>query len=236
MREPAASNSQFDKAIEANTFAVQGLFPTPLLSATVANHAALNKTLSTATLAREKVERGVTVSNSGGWHSNEFLSWCGDEGECVIEAGRQMANRMTVTETATGTAPANINWQVSAWANISRAGHSNRAHAHPGAFWSGVYWVDDGGIAEDAAAGGLLEVADPRGVATTMYAPQLRFALNDCLYDGRVQPIQPKAGVMVLFPSWLMHSVAPYSGKGVRISIAFNLSVNASGGAFPLAR
>ncbi len=42
-------------------------------------------------------------------------------------------------------------------------GHGNEFHSHPGSFWSGVYYVDDGGIAADPALGGELEFMDPRG-------------------------------------------------------------------------
>ena len=35
----------------------------------------------------------------------------------------------------------------------------------------------------------------------------------------------PRAGMMVLFPSWLQHAVRPYRGTQTRISIAFNMSV-----------
>ena len=37
--------------------------------------------------------------------------------------------------------------------------------------------------------------------------------------------IQPAAGEMLLFPSWLRHGVLPFRGSGERISIAFNLRV-----------
>ncbi|MEZ5648896.1 MAG: putative 2OG-Fe(II) oxygenase [Alphaproteobacteria bacterium] len=37
--------------------------------------------------------------------------------------------------------------------------------------------------------------------------------------------LSPHAGMMVLFPSWLVHAVRPYRGTHTRISIAFNLSL-----------
>ena len=40
------------------------------------------------------------------------------------------------------------------WANINRKGEGNAFHSHPGAFWSGVYYVDDGGIVADPSLGG----------------------------------------------------------------------------------
>ena len=36
--------------------------------------------------------------------------------------------------------------------------------------------------------------------------------------------IQPRNGLMVLFPSWVPHAVQPYGGPGQRISIAFNFA------------
>jgi hypothetical protein len=35
--------------------------------------------------------------------------------------------------------------------------------------------------------------------------------------------IAPQAGLMVLFPSYLVHSVLPHRGERARLSIAFNL-------------
>ncbi len=83
---------------------------------------------------------------------------------------------MTLRDTGDELVPAVVDWRVSAWANVNRAGNGNKAHGHPMAYWSGVYWVDDGGIAQDTSLGGELEVSDPRGIIAAMYAPQLRFA------------------------------------------------------------
>ena len=38
------------------------------------------------------------------------------------------------------------------WANINPVGASNALHCHPGATWSGVYYVDDGGASEEGPA------------------------------------------------------------------------------------
>ena len=214
----------FDAGFERGSFAVGALFPTPLVTARLAAHEALNAALTATILARETVERGVAISNLGGWHSAEFLSWCGPAGEAVIETARQMAQRMTLTELGGELVQANAAWRVTAWANVNRAGHANRAHGHAGAFWSGIYWVDDGGAA-DPAVGGLLELVDPRGLVPEMVAPHLRCAVKDCLSAGRSEMVTPEAGTMVLFPSWLVHAVTPYRGTRPRISIAFNFSV-----------
>ncbi len=210
---------------ERDSLSVGGFFPTPLVSARLANHQVLNATLTRTILLRREVERGVAVSNVGGWHSAEFLSWCGSPGDTVVEAAREMVDTMTLREEAGGLVAADIGWRVTAWANVNVAGDTNRAHGHAGAFWSGIYWVDDGGAGADQSMGGLLEISDPRGILPSMNAPHLRYAVKDCLSAGRGELVTPVAGTMVLFPAWLMHSVTAYRGERPRISVAFNFSI-----------
>jgi len=45
------------------------------------------------------------------------------------------------------------------------------------------------------------------------------------LKAGANEAVIPKAGRLVMFPSWLLHQVKPYRGNAERISIAFNLTV-----------
>jgi uncharacterized protein (TIGR02466 family) len=186
---------------------------------------ALNAALTATILARETVELSSQMSNVGGWHSHDFVTWAGPAGHAVIEAAREMVDSMTLMETADEVVPARVTWRITAWANINRKGNSNRPHCHPAAYWSGVYWVDDGGVAEDSSVGGSFEIADPRGVAPLMHAPHLRFAVKDCMGDGHGLSLAPRAGTMILFPAWLVHSVRPYAGDRSRISVSFNFSL-----------
>ena len=148
----------------------------------------------------------------------------------LLAIARNVANRVTIDRSGNaggGPHPGvfAVTWRANMWANINRSGHGNLAHTHPGAFWSGVYYVDDGGIAADPSLGGALEFMDPRGAAPVMYAPHLGFAMKGGLSGGANEVLQPKAGRMVLFPSWLLHQVRHYRGTAERISIAFNLNL-----------
>ena len=78
---------------------------------------------------------------------------------------------------------------MNAWANVNRSGHGNEFHTHPGCFWSGTYYVDDGGIGADPSLGGEFEIQDPRGIAPAMYRPDLAPAARP-LQD----PPRPSAG------------------------------------------
>jgi uncharacterized protein (TIGR02466 family) len=198
-------------------------FPTPVVTMALADALERNRALAELILARERAEPGTQHSNLGGWQSAwDFADWCGPVGRQVLDAAIALANRLTVDRRGQ---KARINWRLNAWANVNRLGHGNEFHIHPGSFWSGTYYVDDGGIAEDPALGGEFEIQDPRGPAPAMYAPMLAFNFPGGHSAGASELIRPRAGLMVLFPAWLSHAVRPYRGQRTRISIAFNLSL-----------
>jgi uncharacterized protein (TIGR02466 family) len=114
---------------------------------------------------------------------------------------------------------------MNAWANVNSPGDGNEFHTHPGSFWSGTYYVDDGYDGSEERRGGEFEMQDPRGIAPAMYAPLLAFKTPGGLSVGSSETASPTTGHMMLFPAWLSHAVRPYEGKRKRISIAFNLSV-----------
>jgi uncharacterized protein (TIGR02466 family) len=198
-------------------------FATPVIVAELAEAAQINPPLIATIRARAARHPSVEHSNLGGWQSAwDLADWGGVEAKAVLDAAAELAARATCDRAGK---PVRIAWKMNAWANINRGGHGNEFHAHPGSFWSGTYYVDDGGIALNPALGGEFEMADPRGVAPAMYAPMLSFAMPGGQSTGASELIRPKAGLLVLFPAWLSHAVRPYKGAHERISIAFNLSV-----------
>jgi len=205
------------------------LFATPLVLFDVPDAAALNGELRRAIEAREKSHPSTHKSNMGGWQSSwDMDRWGGPAAIKLLAYGRNLANRLTTDPQGVagqGPYPGHfaVTWIGNMWANINRTGHGNEYHSHPGSYWSGVYYVDDGGIAADPSLGGELEFLDPRGPVPLMNAPHLRMAGN--LSAGSTERIRPQAGRLVLFPAWVMHQVRPYHGTAERISIAFNLAV-----------
>lgn len=202
---------------------VQTLFATPLAVLMVPDAARLNAELAGIILERSRSAPSMTASNLGGWQSSwDFPEWGGEAGRRILDIAKAAANRLTADRQGR---QVNVPWKVNAWANVNHRGDANEFHTHPGAYWSGVYYVDDGGIADDAALGGELEVQDPRGVLPAMYAPALTFNMPGGQTVGSSELLRPRAGMMTLFPSWISHQVRPYRGDRVRISLAFNLSV-----------
>jgi uncharacterized protein (TIGR02466 family) len=207
---------------ETQNLDINSLFPTPLVILQLDSQDGANERLKQRILARSESHPSVLKSNRGGWQSDtDFTDWAGPDGAAMLAVASEIATKISATQTADGFAPAAFAWKMNAWANINRSGNTNDMHTHAGAYWSGVYYVDDGGV----EVGGALELMDPRGVTPMMYAPLVRMGIKGCLTAGGSETFQPKTGNMVLFPAWLFHAVQPYLGDGVRISVAFNLGV-----------
>ena len=202
---------------------VKGLFATPVAAVEVPGSAALNAELERLILQRRDAMPSVQASNSGGWHSDrDILTWGGAPVVAVIDVAKGVASQLTADR---GGKPIHPAWTVQAWANVNGPGDGNICHYHPGSFWSGTYYVADGGCGSDPSLGGEFEMLDPRGPAAGMYAPALKFAGEDGNSVGSAETIRPRPGLLMVFPSWLYHQVRPYRGTGLRISIAFNLGI-----------
>lgn len=188
------------------------LFSTPVIVDEIDDADAVNAELEQLIRERRQVDEGMKRSNAGGWHSkNDFGKWSGEPGRKLLQRVLHLARDHT---TRINQGPA-IQWSAEAWANVSPAGAYNKGHVHGGAFWSAVYYVR----APESDTGQLI-LHDPRMPALRMYSPTLRFKGAGA---EQIAQIKPKSGMIVMFPSWLLHSVEPWDGEGDRISIAFNV-------------
>jgi uncharacterized protein (TIGR02466 family) len=224
MADLTATNKATNKATNAAPqLQLLKLFPTPVLVATIPDSEALNAELKQIILAKEKSSDTVARSNRGGWQSSwDMHEWGGAPMQKILAYARAVVSDSTVDRTGQHH---KVTWRINCWANVNRSGNGNQFHTHPGALWSSSYYVDDGGISDDPSLGGEFEIADPRGVAPVMYAPQFTFPGPDGASMGESQRLTPKAGMLFVFPAWLQHGVCPYRGNRERISVAINFSL-----------
>jgi uncharacterized protein (TIGR02466 family) len=213
--------------VDTNLIKITRLFATPIASLVYPEYELLNEQLRSIILDRSSHDLGVLHSNDGGWQSqDDFASWAGEPGTRLIAFAQELANQLSaVSSPEHGLIEAHLQWHYSAWANINRKGHSNTVHGHPGSFWSAVYWVDSGDREHSLGVGGELEFIDPRGITPTLLNPALRMRIEGCLTAGHVSTVTPSSGTLLMFPSWLMHSVRRYKGDRPRISVAFNFAI-----------
>lgn len=205
----------------------RGLFATPLVTAQMPDADALNAQLREIVLKRQAENPGVQRSNAGGWQSAPDMltgRWGGEPSLTVVQFALGACNRFSRDLKMTN--EPRFEWTADMWANVNGKGASNNWHVHPQAFWSAVYYVDDGyGGSEDPALGGEITFQDPRYPMNRMFSTEL----VHCDADGEPQDWtfkqRPQSGMLVGFPSWLNHKVETYHGDGTRISLAINMSV-----------
>ena len=99
------------------------------------------------------------------------------------------------------------------WASVGGPGNFHMEHSHPNNFLSGVYYVST------PSGGDRINFHDPRPQANVM-APRVKASSAK---NAQRASITVKPGSIVLFPSWLRHSVDTNTSSEMRTSIAFNL-------------
>ena len=101
----------------------------------------------------------------------------------------------------------------SLWINVMNRGAIHTSHIHPHSVVSGTYYVTT------PPGAGAIRFEDPR-LAMLMAAPPKKAKAR--LENRSFVDVTPKAGMLLLWESWLRHGVAPNQAKTPRISISFN--------------
>ena len=102
------------------------------------------------------------------------------------------------------------------WANVISVGASHRIHSHPNNYLSGVYYV------QVSPGANTINFHDPRPQASIIRPPVTQLTGQNT--DQVV--VEVTDGTLLLFPSYLLHSVDPNDSNELRISISFNLMFN----------
>jgi len=103
------------------------------------------------------------------------------------------------------------------WVNLYAPGAAHRAHSHPNNFLSAVYYVRTGPGADS------INFHDPRSQAGIIRPPVTE--LTSANTDQVV--VRVKNGTLLVFPSYLQHSVDANASSEGRVSVSFKLMFSA---------
>jgi hypothetical protein len=157
-----------------------------------------------------------------GWRSDPDIAWCGEPLQTIYRVVRDLADGATTTRSG---GRVTLEWKIEACVCVRQKGEYREFAARPGAYWSGVYYVDDGyAKSDDVALGGECELADPRGALPAMVAPQFAFRIPGGQAAGQTEIIRPQSGMIVLYPSWMMRGERRHDGEQPRVTIEFDLT------------
>ena len=96
---------------------------------------------------------------------------------------------------------------------MNAPGRGHPKHAHPNSFLSGVYYV------QTPSGADTINFHDPRVQPAIIRPPVTELVAANA--DQAV--ISVTDGTLLLFPSWLEHSVDVNASEGIRISASFNI-------------
>ena len=155
---------------------------------------------------------GVKKSNVNGWHSEGF--------DLKNESLKRFINEISEN---IGAAVKDMGWDLETqlvritnmWAIINKDRAFNERHHHGNSSLSAAYYVK----AEKNS--GDIVFFDPRQ-ANVFHHPTSKEANS---LNCQVQSVTPKAGTLVLFPSYLEHKVDENLSNEERIVVSFNISL-----------
>ena len=188
-------------------------FPTPVWTLQIDNYKNVNEEMHTYIKELQNRDQiGISKSNLKGWHSKDFN---------LNE--RQPQNFISLIYSSIEQVMHDMNWDKqkqiakinNMWAIINTGGSANLRHQHGNSTISGAYYVR---APENA---GDIIFYDPR--PAPIYSHPNAVSPNSL--NAQINGISPKEGALVLFPSYLDHSVNENKSNEERIVISFNIRV-----------
>ena len=161
---------------------------------------------------KEKNPEGARKSNVNGWHSDEFDLKNENLKNFISEISKNIESAIKDMDWDLETQIVKI---TSMWSIINNKDAFNEKHHHGNSALSAAYYVK----AEQNA--GNIVFYDPRQ-ANVFHHPTSK-QVNSV--NAQVQSVTPKAGTLILFPSYLEHKVNPNLSNEERIVISFNVAL-----------
>ncbi len=188
-------------------------FSTPIWASKIDNYEKTNqKMLKYIIDLQNNNPEGILKSNFKGWHSEDFNM----KDEQPINFINSIKNNINTALNDMGWDLANQSVKIkSVWAIINEKDAWNQKHHHSNSDLSAAYYVS----AHDNC--GDIVFYDPR--PAPVHNHPISKSPNNL--NATVNSVKPEPGMLVLFPSYLEHSVNPNLSNEKRIVISFNLSL-----------
>jgi uncharacterized protein (TIGR02466 family) len=151
---------------------------------------------------------GKIVSNVGGWQSEDLHF----DTICVHPHLHKLVSilQKSIDTISTQIDPTLKLYITNLWMNVNKLGDYNHPHCHPCSAFSAVLYIQCEGGSNIEFTNDTLIQHYPLWTKSEMFATKFQ--------------LFPKVGRLIVFPSWIKHSVLPNESNNERISIAFNIN------------
>ena len=195
-----------DPWIEASD--VITMFPTLVWKVQVRTkvHAAIDAKILAALAGIRRNTPGL--ASGQGWQSDQTLherEEFRDLIDCINNAAKSVLRFLRIADCA---------FEITGcWTNVLAGGAAHKAHSHPNNFLSGVYYL------RTHPGTDTINFHDPRNQTGIIRPPVVELTAENT--DQVV--VRVKNGTLLIFPSYLQHSVDANMSGEERISISFNI-------------
>ena len=167
-----------------------------------------NKYLEEQIINWSKKDPGLKKTNMNGWHSTTDMHLKLEYKALVEEL--HIAQQEIYKDECLDSEP----FLGNMWANINYKDGFNRPHIHPNSLWSGVYYV------KTPEKCGNLELHDTKTMS--LMSRPIKNNKEEPKHLWKEVHFKPKAGRLIMFPSWVNHCVDLNKSDDIRISVSFN--------------
>ena len=192
---------------------VHKFFPVPVFEQKINNYKDFNSQLENYIYdLKKKDPQGQKKSNAGGWHSPFFNM---KESELIKKFISSFNNSLAEIMTE------HMGWKINKekimildmWSIVNTKNTFNVQHTHPNSLMSAAYYV------KAKKNSGQIKFYDPKEMKV-MYHPPIQ---NYNKISAEIIKIEPEEGKLILFPSYLNHSVEENLSDEDRVVISFNV-------------
>ena len=197
-------------------YQIYKLFPTPVFHFRIENYQKLNTELENYILnLRKKDEKGQKKSNAGGWHSHNFDLNNDNTAKKFAKIFEEFYKKVIINEMGWKYDSNKVKMEAM-WSIINKKGSFNIQHNHANAYLSSAYYV------RYPEKSGSIKFFDPREQKNIRY-PKIK---NYTDISAVITEITPKEGDLLIFPSYLYHSVGENLSEDDRIIVSFNINID----------
>lgn len=152
-------------------------------------------------------DSGRIISNVGGWQSNDLDIR-------IINQNKHLSDLFDQIDKTIKTIGIEIDDSLelgitNMWFNVNKKEDYNNPHYHPNSTFSGVVYFQCNETSNIIFEHDSIKSHYPIKTSSNLFSNTLQ--------------LYPKAGRIIVFPSWLKHSVQPNKNDSERISMSFNV-------------
>ncbi len=197
-------------------YKIYRLFPTPVFHFRVENYQELNSELENYILnLKKKDEKGTKKSNAGGWHSHNFDINNDNKAKKFAKIFEEFYKKVIINKMGWKYDSNKVKMEAM-WSIINKKGSFNIQHNHPNSYLSAAYYV------RHPEKSGNIRFFDPREQKNIRYPKIKKYTDLSAVIIEK----DPKEGDLLIFPSYLYHSVGENLSEDDRIIVSFNVEID----------